>query len=308
MIRPSRRARHYPRPPAPLAASRDDDLLGRCLEFAGVPLAFAFLATLGRLGIVTILFKAVRLRHLSRQVRYGELQRPRMTYLYFQIPLMILIIAPAIDGLRKEWSEAAADAWRDAIPVLALCRAAGAVAKPARHPVAAVRQRFRRHRHRLCAGGVGRQHRPHPAVLPDPRRRPAQSRARRRAGSRHDRHHGASPTSSIWWSAPAPNGGSNEAVPALVLAGFRPRRRLLPAATGRDLHLLAAHAAERRDRRCLYLRIRGSPLPGDLRLLADDRRLSPSSSASSSSCRPPTSCACACRSCARSSSSSRSCR
>jgi putative spermidine/putrescine transport system permease protein len=31
-----------------------------------------------------------------------------LTYLYFQIPLMILIIAPAIDGLKKEWNEAAA--------------------------------------------------------------------------------------------------------------------------------------------------------------------------------------------------------
>ena len=29
-----------------------------------------------------------------------------LTYLYFQIPLMVLIIAPAIDGLRQEWREA----------------------------------------------------------------------------------------------------------------------------------------------------------------------------------------------------------
>ena len=29
-----------------------------------------------------------------------------LTYLYFQIPLMILVNAPAIDGLRAEWSEA----------------------------------------------------------------------------------------------------------------------------------------------------------------------------------------------------------
>ena len=30
-----------------------------------------------------------------------------IVYLYFQIPLMILVIAPAIDGLRREWREAA---------------------------------------------------------------------------------------------------------------------------------------------------------------------------------------------------------
>ena len=29
-----------------------------------------------------------------------------ITYLYFQIPLMLLVIAPAIDGLKREWREA----------------------------------------------------------------------------------------------------------------------------------------------------------------------------------------------------------
>ena len=32
-----------------------------------------------------------------------------LAYLYFQIPLMILVIAPAIDGLRKEWREASSN-------------------------------------------------------------------------------------------------------------------------------------------------------------------------------------------------------
>ncbi len=32
-----------------------------------------------------------------------------LAYLYFQLPLMILVIAPAIDGLRKEWREAASN-------------------------------------------------------------------------------------------------------------------------------------------------------------------------------------------------------
>jgi putative spermidine/putrescine transport system permease protein len=30
-----------------------------------------------------------------------------LTYLYFQLPLMVLIIAPALDGLKREWREAA---------------------------------------------------------------------------------------------------------------------------------------------------------------------------------------------------------
>jgi putative spermidine/putrescine transport system permease protein len=29
-----------------------------------------------------------------------------LTYLYFQIPLMVLILTPALDGLKKEWREA----------------------------------------------------------------------------------------------------------------------------------------------------------------------------------------------------------
>ena len=29
-----------------------------------------------------------------------------LVYMYFQFPLMVLIIAPAIDGLQKEWREA----------------------------------------------------------------------------------------------------------------------------------------------------------------------------------------------------------
>src|SRR5690606_33308725 len=30
-----------------------------------------------------------------------------ITYLFFQIPLMILIVTPALDGMRREWREAA---------------------------------------------------------------------------------------------------------------------------------------------------------------------------------------------------------
>ena len=81
---------------------------GVASQFAGIPLAFAFLATLGRLGLVTILFKALG---INIYVRGGfdllSFWGLVIVYLYFQIPLMILIITPAIQGLRKEWSEAA---------------------------------------------------------------------------------------------------------------------------------------------------------------------------------------------------------
>jgi putative spermidine/putrescine transport system permease protein len=81
---------------------------GVASNFAGIPLAFAFLATLGRLGLVTILLKWAFGFDLSRSFNILSFWGLTVTYLYFQIPLMILIIAPAIDGLKKEWNEAAA--------------------------------------------------------------------------------------------------------------------------------------------------------------------------------------------------------
>jgi putative spermidine/putrescine transport system permease protein len=81
---------------------------GVAANFAGIPLAFAFIATLGTIGIVT--------QFLTEQLGWNPYDHGfslfsktgvELTYLYFQIPLMVLVIAPAIDGLRREWREAA---------------------------------------------------------------------------------------------------------------------------------------------------------------------------------------------------------
>jgi len=100
---------------------------GVASNFAGVPLAFAFIATLGRLGLVTVVLKEVFGINLAASgfnlISFVGLT---LTYLYFQIPLMILIITPALDGLKREWREAAeilgasgAQYWRMvALPVL----------------------------------------------------------------------------------------------------------------------------------------------------------------------------------------------
>lgn len=81
---------------------------GVASNFAGVPLAFAFISTLGRLGLVTIILKTVFGFDLYKAgFNLLSFWGLTLTYLYFQIPLMILIIAPAIDGLKKEWNEAA---------------------------------------------------------------------------------------------------------------------------------------------------------------------------------------------------------
>jgi putative spermidine/putrescine transport system permease protein len=82
---------------------------GVAANFAGIPLAFAFIATLGTIGIVTTF--------LSEQFGFNPYDHGfslfsktgvELAYLYFQIPLMVLVISPAIDGLRREWREAAA--------------------------------------------------------------------------------------------------------------------------------------------------------------------------------------------------------
>ena len=80
---------------------------GVASNFAGVPLAFAFIATMGNAGLVTGWIEAifnVDLRAMGFTIyRIWGLS---IVYMYFQFPLMVLIMAPALDGLRREWREA----------------------------------------------------------------------------------------------------------------------------------------------------------------------------------------------------------
>jgi len=81
---------------------------GVASNFAGVPLAFAFLATLGRTGLVTALMvKYLGFNIYSTGFNLLTMFGLTLTYIYFQIPLMVLILAPALDGLKREWREAA---------------------------------------------------------------------------------------------------------------------------------------------------------------------------------------------------------
>lgn len=82
---------------------------GVASNFAGVPLAFAFLATLGPVGLVTVFLRQNFGIVLQRDLGFNILSfwGLTVTYLFFQIPLMILIITPALEGLRREWREAA---------------------------------------------------------------------------------------------------------------------------------------------------------------------------------------------------------
>ncbi|WP_246745845.1 MULTISPECIES: ABC transporter permease subunit [unclassified Ciceribacter] len=82
---------------------------GVASNFAGVPLAFAFLATFGPVGLVTVFLRTNFGIVLQRDLGFNILSfwGLTVTYLFFQIPLMILIITPALEGLRREWREAA---------------------------------------------------------------------------------------------------------------------------------------------------------------------------------------------------------
>jgi putative spermidine/putrescine transport system permease protein len=104
-------------------------------NFAGAPLAVAFIVILGSNGIVTLAFEkylALKLYPTFSIYSYSGLI---LAYLYFQLPLMILLIIPAFVGLRREWWESAHNLgantlqywWRIALPILTPSLIAGVV-------------------------------------------------------------------------------------------------------------------------------------------------------------------------------------
>ena len=100
---------------------------GVASNFAGVPLAFAFVATLGRTGVITAILKDVfKVNIYDAGFNLYSFIGLSLTYMYFQFPLMVLVMTPALDGLKREWREAAENLgasyaqywWRVALPVL----------------------------------------------------------------------------------------------------------------------------------------------------------------------------------------------
>jgi putative spermidine/putrescine transport system permease protein len=64
--------------------------------------------TLGQLGVITTFLREnLGFNIYDAGFKLSDKFGLELVYLYFQIPLMILIIAPAVDGLKKEWREAA---------------------------------------------------------------------------------------------------------------------------------------------------------------------------------------------------------
>jgi len=76
-------------------------------NFGGVPLAFLFIATIGSSGLVSQWLTSLGFDPYSHGFTLYSLTGVVVVYLYFQIPLMVLVILPALEGLRPAWREAA---------------------------------------------------------------------------------------------------------------------------------------------------------------------------------------------------------
>jgi putative spermidine/putrescine transport system permease protein len=110
---------------------------GLAANFGGVPLAFAFIATIGHTGFLTAILKGICFPAAAgAQVCPFDIYKDgfnlysvaglTLSYMYFQFPLMVLTMAPALEGLKKEWREASENLgantvqywWHVALPVL----------------------------------------------------------------------------------------------------------------------------------------------------------------------------------------------
>jgi putative spermidine/putrescine transport system permease protein len=98
-------------------------------NFGGLPLAFLFAYTLGNAGVLTRFLNNQFGLSLQDDLHFDlySVTGVEVVYLYFLIPLMVLVITPALEGLKPQWQEAARNLgatrwqyWRHvAMPVLA---------------------------------------------------------------------------------------------------------------------------------------------------------------------------------------------
>ncbi|MGK2879756.1 MAG: ABC transporter permease [Mycobacterium sp.] len=95
-------------------------------QFGGVALAFAFLATIGLNGVLTLWGQSLFGFNLADGGWLYSQAGLMLVYTYFQIPLMVIVFLPALEGLREQWREAAVNLgattfqyWREvAFPLL----------------------------------------------------------------------------------------------------------------------------------------------------------------------------------------------
>lgn len=76
-------------------------------NFSGIPLAFAFIVLLGNSGLFTLLFDKWEIGALSSFSLYSW-SGLLLIYIYFQLPLALMLLYPIYDGIQQQWKEAAA--------------------------------------------------------------------------------------------------------------------------------------------------------------------------------------------------------
>ncbi|MGN0141883.1 MAG: ABC transporter permease [Roseburia sp.] len=79
-------------------------LLNMVSDFSGVPLAFSFIILFGHSGVFTAIGTKFGIGFLAEFPLYS-IWGLLSTYIYFQIPLAILLTIPAFDGIKREWKE-----------------------------------------------------------------------------------------------------------------------------------------------------------------------------------------------------------
>jgi len=95
------------RPPESLVRRTVLSLCSVLAQFGGVALAFAFLATIGLNGVLTLWVQEYLGANLAGSGWLYGLPGLILVYTYFQIPLMVIVFLPALEGLREQWREAA---------------------------------------------------------------------------------------------------------------------------------------------------------------------------------------------------------
>ena len=97
-----------------VSTARPDGLLKRFItslcgvlaQFGGVALAFAFMATFSIQGFLTVWLNSLVLDTGSSIWLYQWDKGLMLVYLYFQIPLMLIVFLPAVEGIKPQWREA----------------------------------------------------------------------------------------------------------------------------------------------------------------------------------------------------------
>lgn len=80
-------------------------VLNMVSNFAGIPLAFAYMILLGNAGLIVSIGKEFGIDFLANYNLY-TMNGMSLIYVYFQIPLSTLLLIPAFDGVQKQWKEA----------------------------------------------------------------------------------------------------------------------------------------------------------------------------------------------------------